>query len=449
MSASIEGTDYTSHSTYHETCARIAETIRRMERLGTVKTYNGNPKPDPSRNAFDALESDEEEGEQEAKEDGETQEGGDMEDDSDDHGEFTTVVRKRKKESNTIGPHRVYTEEECQGFSDMFNLWFKGLTGKDLGFIITPSSQPYVSAFEACMLRDHLLATLFDTRPTWVDPMGGSGGDTCAALFNLYPKAVYICEYVYTQDDGVKTKEFLAMENNLDNMCKIFDVLNVKKNPEAPVVHKINKKCEDFLRELDPDVHIDILYLDPNWYKGGPLQETERSPKEMVTYLKYHVLRPIEGRKHPPKCIVFKTRWLSQVLWPFMKILTPDYHPLYSIEATPFRQHIDEKKFNEEGEIRGRFHWVIIVHNELKTLHWGKSEVYKDLFINRKDVFIDEADVISPQIPAYAGLIPYPKRSKRTSGQGLIHLRPPQRAPIQERGKGKGSGQHVKRRVHA
>lgn len=426
---------HTDHGTYQQTCARIAETIRRMEQLGAVKTFNGNPKPDPRRNMFAELDSDDDErNEQESKRgrsDAEDEEGRESHEDDT---EFTTVVRKRKQDSNTIGPHRVYTEEECRVFSALYNLWFKCLTGKDLGFIITPSSQPYVSAFESCMLRDHVLATLFDARPVWVDPMGGSGGDTAAALFNLYPRAVFICEYVYTDDSGVRSREFQALGNNINNMRDCFDVLNPKKNPEAPIVHMSDKKCEDFLRELDPDLHIDILYLDPNWYKGGPLQETERSPSEMVSYLKHHVIRPLEGRKNPPKCIVFKTRWLSQVLWPFMKLLTPDYHPMYSIEVTPFRQKVDEKKFEDEGEVRGRFHWVIIVHNELKTLHYKKSEVYKDLFMDRKEVFIEKTDLISPTMPAYAGFIPFPKRSRRTSGEGLIHIKPPPRVPRQTTG---------------
>lgn len=404
-----------------------------------VQPLSGKRGKDPTQNSFRALDSDEDEDETQEQEDEEKVQEQEASDEDEDHGGFTEVVRKRKGASNTIGPHRIYSEEECREFSEMYNLWFKALTGKDLGFIITPSSQPYVSSFEACMLRDHVLSTLFDSRPNWIDPFGGSGGDTCAALFNLHPEKVFICEYMYTEDTGVKTREFQAMEHNINNMCREFDVLNDARNPSAPQVFMVNKKCEDFLRELDPEILIDILYLDPNWFKGGPLQETERSPKEMVTYLNYHVIKPLSGRKNQPKCIVFKTRWLSQVLWPFMKILTPDYHPLYSIEATPFRQKIDEKKFKEEGEVRGRFHWVVIVHNELKTLHWAKSEVYKDLFINRKDVFIEEADLIQPRIPAYAGIVPLPKKSKRTSGEGLIHLRPPKRQPTQ-----KGRGGHTR-----
>ena len=424
MDTSVKGgPGFADHVPFHVACARIDDTIRRMERLG-VKTFNGNPKPKSDKNRFSVLDS---ESDSPIQEEGADKIEQDAFDDDEDHGEFTPVVRKRKNDSNTIGPHRVYTREECQVFSGLYNLWFKCLTGKDIGFVITPSSQPYVSAFEACMLLHHVLATLFDQRPNWVDPFGGSGGDTCAALFNLFPRHVFISEYDFSRGEGSKSEEFLAMENNINGMRRAFDILNPDVNPEAPSVHTYNQKSEDFLRELDPDLHIDILYLDPNWYKGGPLQETERSPKEMVSYLKYHIMRPLEGRKHPPKCIVLKTRWLSQVLWPFMKILTPDYHPMYSIEATPFREKIDEQKFKEEGEIRGRFHWAVIVHNELKTLHWAKSDVYQDLFLKRKDVFIEESDLISPRIPAYTGLIPYPKRSKRTSGEGLIHIHPPKR----------------------
>lgn len=413
---------------FHESCARIEKVSQRLEAMGVhdyspflgVKTFNGNTKADPRRNGFGDLESDEE-----------RQSGSDEDKtgaDDGDHGGFTEVVRKRRSETSHIGQHRLYTVEDCKVFSELYNLYFKCITGKDLDFIITPASQPFVSTFEACFELHHLLATLFNKRPTWVDPFGGSGGDACAALFCLYPWEVYIGEYMYTTDAEEQTAQFVDMKHNIGNMQQLFDSLN-PENPDAPKVHMMNSPSDEFLRTLSSmGVSIDILYLDPNWYKGGPGQETERSPKEMMTYLNFHVIKPLKESGKMPKCIVFKTRWLSQVLWPFMKLLTPDYHPMYSIEATPFRTKIDEKKFQDEGEVRGRFHWVVIVHNELRTVHWHKSDVYTSLFTNREDVYIEKKDLMEPQIPAYAGIIPYPKRSERTSGPGLVHIHPPARS---------------------
>jgi len=422
---------------FRKTCARIDSTMQQLqdmgidgetEGLGMVKTFNGNPKPDPSRNRFAGIhsEGEDDDDEQEQPTRDEVNDSGSGEDDED-HGEFTEVVRKRRSENSTIGKHRVYTEDECKYFSFLYNLWFKCYTGKDLNFIITPESQPFISAFEACLELFHVLSSRFHQRPNWVDPFGGSGGDTCAALFSLYPKAVYVGEYVHTPDSDTQTKQFSVMEHNIGNMRKLFPLLDPEKNPNAPEVHMANETSETFLRKLPLDVPIDILYLDPNWYKGGPLQETERSPKEMMTYLNYHVIKPIKERGVWPKCIVFKTRWLSQVLWPFMKLLTPDYHPYYSIEATPFRTKIDEKKFQEEGEVRGRFHWVVIIHDSLRTIHWKRSEVYTSLFLKNEDVFIEEADLIEPRVPAYADNVLFPKKSIRKSGPGLLHIRPPPR----------------------
>jgi hypothetical protein len=415
---------------FRATCSRINAIADELRELGVfgaggqlgVKTFAAKKKPNPSKNSFDAIQSEEDEDQDEASADEMAEEESD-----DGHGEFTEVVRKRRSETSHIGQHRVYSKEECETFSVLYNLWFKCYTGKDLNFVITPESQPFISAFEACNELCHVVASLFDRRPVWVDPFGGSGGDTCAALFNMYPEAVHIGEYIYTKEEEVQTKQFSNMEHNIRNMCRLFPALNPEQNPSAPKVYMENKTSEVFIRELDQSVLIDILYLDPNWYKGGPLGETERSPMEMMTYLNHHVIKPLKERGAWPKCIVFKTRWLSQVLWPFMKLLTPDYHPVYSIEATPFRTKVDEKKFKEEGEVRGRFHWVVIAHNELKTIAWTKSDVYDSLFVKREDVYIEECDLVGPHLPAYADNVLFPKRSKRTSGPGLLHIHPPVR----------------------
>lgn len=415
-------------ATFCTACACVDDTMRKMQTLG-VKTYNGNPKRDPRLNPFSTLKSDDEDDDEDVRkrEDDERGADDDIVDYEEKHGKFEEVVRRRKTETSHIGAHRIYSKEECAIFSEMYNLWFKCYTGKDLDFVISPASQPFVSAFEACMVRDYLLATLFDERPTWVDPFGGSGSDSAAALFNLYPKAVYMTEYTHGSKPGDKVEDFGDMKRNIDKMCMLFDELNPAKNPAAPKVHMFNKESEHFLRDLPLDIIIDILYIDPNWYMGGPLGETERSPQQMMTYLNYHVIKPLKERGTLPKCIVFKTRWLTDVLIHFVKLLTDDYHPMYSIEATPYRTKIDEKKFEEEGEVRGRFHWAVIVHNELKTVHWKKSDVYTKLFTDREDVYIDEEDLIRPRRPAYAGFMPFPKQSSRTSGGGLIHVHPPQR----------------------
>jgi hypothetical protein len=398
-------------------CSQIDEVITKMGFLGTHSTPRRKPTLDPDehsfnttltpdKNRYEAIQSSEED-----------------EDDG-----FTTVTRKRATETSKIGTHRIYTEEECKEFSKLYNDWFQCYTGKFPGFIITPESQPYISSFEACLELHHALITLFDERPSWVDPFGGSGLDTCAAMFGMNLRSVHVSEFYHTHDKEEAVTQYVTMEENIHRLLQDFPQLDSTKNTSATKVFMYNKKSEDFLRHLPINLKIDILYLDPNWYKGGPQNETERSPAEMVNYLRYHVIKPLKETNRLPKCIVLKTRWLSEVLWPFIKVLTPDYHPRYSIEATPFRTRIDENSFLNEGEVRGRFHWAVIIHDELKTIHWHKSQVYKDIFIHRKDVYIDEADLIGPGIPLYSGRTRYPQPSSKTEpGPGVIHVRPPPR----------------------
>lgn len=337
------------------------------------------------------------------------------EEDDAEGGEWEQVVRKPK--GLPVLKH-AYSQKQCRMFSAMYNAYFKVLTGKDLNFVITPSSQPFVSAFEACIERDQLLATLFNERPVIVDPMGGSGSDTISMLFNLYPKLIITCEWVYIDDKEDTTgrdAEYNTLKRNIENMRRLFPEF---QDADAPEIRNENMDCKIFLEGLDLHFNIDILYLDPNWANGW--SKSERTPTEMISYLKESVFDPLNKRKIEPKCIIFKTRWGHENLRALMKELSPNYHPMYSIEATPFREKVDEVKFEETGEVHGRFHWVVIVHNELKTIHWKRSQVYMDLLRNGKDVTVAKADFIRPHIPLYSNNIRIPRKRERSDNAETI-----------------------------
>lgn len=413
-----------SDGKWERTCSRLKRQMSELHGLG------GKVKPHPgSHNRFAGFQSDPED---EAVSDAEHATPAARErEDSDpleaDGDGFETVQRKKKSDTETISLWRTYTEKECQVFSDMYNAYFMALTGEHLGFIITPSSQPYVSVFEACMERDFLLSTLFNKRPVIIDPMGGCGSDSCAMLFNLYPKSLWVCEYILTTNERRQATEYSILEKNMKAMVKSFKLLDPEQTPGAPELHTRNMDCREFLLGLEVGFHVDILYLDPNWVKGGADNEVERTPEEMVDYIREFVIEPLTARQIFPKCIVYKTRYLTEMLWPVMKVLSPDYHPMYSIEAQPFRTAVDEAQFKTTGAVKGRFHWAVIVHNELRTEHWHKSQVYKDLLFNGKDVLIAKEDLIGPNQPMYTKRYRKPVEADRADGRDTILVRAPKR----------------------
>lgn len=312
---------------------------------------------------------------------------------------FSTIVREGKVKRKVI----PRTREECERFSALFNNYVMAVYGKRINFIITPSSQPYVSALEACMERDHVLVTLFEKRPKIVDVYGGSGSDAFALLLNTYPRLYIACDHC-TPGNETQEEEWTALRHNLDEVRLAFKELQPYSDgvkTDAPIVETIMKDAKEFLMELPMESSIDILYLDPSWNIGNN-SKYELDPRGLVAYLDHNVIVPLKERNIQPKCIVFKTRWASTILMPFMNLLNTDYHSMYSIEATPFREYVDEERFKKTGEIEGRFHWIIIVHNELKNIVWQKSKLFMDVVRRGARVIIRKKDLLHPYIPEYA-----------------------------------------------
>ena len=426
-----------SDSEYNASCAKIEMAMSRLDEmeLGSPRAKKTNHNP------YDALtvEGDSEGSEEEKASSGsgesEEEDSDYREEDGGDGGGFTVVKRH-----GLLVNQRMYSERMCRFFSDCFNAYFKIMTGKDLHFVITPASQPFVSAFESCIARDHLLSTLFCERPVYCDPMCGSGSDACSALFNLFPDKVMLCEFVQDHYGEVIRNGYTIMEQNVNNMRLLFEELH---GAGAPAVTYKNMNCIDFILAMEEHAKIDIMNLDPNWSEYGA--KYERTPEEMAEHLKVHIFDPLKARKITPKCFVFKTRWGADTLLPYIRSINKGYYAMYSVEATPFRDRVKVKTFSKTKEARGVFHWVIFVHNELENMAWSRSQVYTDVFIEGKDVKVLRSDEMVPLKPVYASNPRFPKKREIEPGDDffVVHV-PKLRKKTRPEDRGEKRPEHTK-----
>jgi hypothetical protein len=385
--------DSSDDEEYHATCARIQQTLAGLE-----------GKRDRHGNRFDALRD------------------GSSEDE--DEGGWKTVEKpkgKRKsaeEETRIKVVRRIISKEECKYRSELFEAYLQALTGKEVPVVITSDSAPFVSQFEACMARDRLLAPLFDRRPTIVDPMCGSGLDACAFLFDLFPEAIYINDSKVTYEAKVMKRSYGVMELNVNNMRGAFDVLiNDSRHVKAPYVDFASLPCADYIRTLSRGMLVHILYLDPPWALPGA--DYEMTAEELAGYLDDNVFRPLAEMEIVPRCIVFKTRWDAGFTHHVMEKLNAgkkrvEYHAEYSVQATPYRpeppkEHdTDDTKKEPWKEVKGTFHWAVIVHSELKEVAWHRTQAYNRLFKEHKDVIVLKKNLIDPNIPLYASQLKEP-----------------------------------------
>lgn len=356
-----------------------------------------------------------------------------LEDTDPDEEGWSTKVRQ-----STIKVKReVATEEQCSEFSAMYNRYFKAVFGQDIDFIITPLSQPYVSVLEACMERDRVLRPLFNERPVILDAMGGCGSDAVAMLLGLYPRKYILCDH-YDVGSDRQEREWNTVNHNLKRLRNAFDELRPPPEGEkndAPEVITVMMDCQKYIMQMPTKTKVDLLYLDPNW-SISVKSNYELTPEGLIQYLNTKVIAPLKARDIQPQCIVFKTRWASTILEPFMRLLTTDYHCTSSVEATPFRNSVDEAQNSSVGEVRGRFHWMVIVHDALKQIVWRKTQIYMDTYRRHRDVRVNKSDQLRPQIPLYASRVIFPsEQTQEIEGETVLvkatqrSQKPPRRAP--------------------
>ena len=339
--------------------------------------------------------------------------------DSGENGEGNWEEVTYEKHSSVKAVTSLRSREYCDYVSKLYDVYFKGSTGKNLNPVITPESQPYVSMFEACMKLHSLLAALFDERPVAVDPFGGSGLDMAAMIFNLFPKEVFINDSTWIYDKRVLAHDGGVIANNLKHMVALFSELSEGVDGQLPPkIHPPQKMdAHDFIMQMEVGMVIHILYLDPCWSLPG--EKYEMSAREMANYLKANVFIPLQMRRITPRCIVLKTRWGVDHLEEVKQVLGSEYSADYCLEATPFRDIVEQEGGGILKEAKGRYRWAVFVHHSLKSVVWHQSKAYRRIFRESKaamasgkkkrELRVWKRNFIRPNIPLYAERIKPPE----------------------------------------
>ena len=325
-----------------------------------------------------------------------------------------------EKHTNIEAVSNLKSRAFCDYLSKVYDVYFKGATGKTLNAVITPQSQPYVSVFEACMMLHRLLVGLFDENPVIADPFGGSGLDMAAMIFNLYPKEVFVNDSTWVYDERLLKRDGGVIATNINHMVTLFRELSegVDGRP-PPVIHPPTmKEAHDFIMDLETEMVLHILYLDPCWSLPG--EKYEMSSTAMAKYLNSEIFSQLKARNITPRCIVLKTRWGVDHLEDIKKILGKDYSADYCLEATPFRDMVVKPGGGILKEEKGRFRWAVFVHHTLKTVAWHHSAAYDKILRDSKAIVKDrdnsdyairvyKRNFIRPNIPLYSERIKPPE----------------------------------------
>lgn len=325
-----------------------------------------------------------------------------------------------------IRKHTLISEQQARMFSEKYNAYFYGLTGKRISFIITPTAQPYISMLEMCRHRDQILMTLFDKRPVVWDLMGGSGGDSFGFLLDLDVERLIIVE----KGTGTKeeiSRESKALEHNIQAFCSCFEEYANALRPSREGLNDARVQihhttAKDFIEQANPSkepMSIDMAFLDPSWDKaydadeqpqGGqqPNDEYEISPTELFGYLDRHIWQPLRRNRITVDIFVIKTRWEWSRVQQELERINSEYMALYSIQCIQFAEYLDTTKVGKYGEIRGQYHYMILKHKHYQVKQDNRSKWYFDLTRKGKRIYVDERTTVKPFKPRYADHLRYP-----------------------------------------
>ena len=337
-------------------------------------------------------------------------------------------VEKRPYNTNgspIIRKHTLISEEQAKLFSEKYNTYFYGLTGKKINFIITPTAQPYISMLEMCRRRDQILMTLFDKPPIVWDLMGGSGADSYGFLLDLDVHSLVIVERGTGTKDEI-SREAKALEHNIKAFCECFKEFADAFKPSHPgakdarvQVHHMNAK--DFIEQANPSkepMAIDMAFLDPSWDKAYDTDELpagahadgeyEISPSELFGYLDRHIWQPLRKNRITVDIFVIKTRWEWSRVQQELEKINSEYIALYSIQCVQFAQYLNMKNVGKYGEIKGQYHYMILKHKKYQVKLDNRSKWYFDLIRRGKRIYVDERTIVKPFKPRYADHLAHP-----------------------------------------
>ena len=324
-----------------------------------------------------------------------------------------------------IRKHTLISEQQARMFSEKYNAYFYGLTGKRISFIITPTAQPYISMLEMCRHRDQILMTLFDKPPVVWDLLGGSGGDSFGFLLDLDVERLIIVE------KGTGTKEEISRESkalvhNIQAFCACFEEYANALRPSREGLNDARVQihhttAKNFIEQANPSkepLSIDMAFLDPSWDKaydadeqpqgGQQPSEYEISPTELFGYLDRHIWQPLRRNRITVDIFVIKTRWEWSRVQQELERINSEYLTLYSIQCIQFAEYLDTTQVGQYGEIRGQYHYMILKHKEYQVKQDTRSQWYFDLIRKGKRIYVDERTTVKPFKPRYSDHLRYP-----------------------------------------
>ena len=331
------------------------------------------------------------------------------------------IVGKMRKQA-TI-PHEI-SPVWCKYESDLWNLYFETLTGKKIGFQLTPKSFPYFSPLECRRNLDVLLQTLFSKRPIVLDLTCGSGSDSIAFLMHLDPEQIFCVD---DMDEAAFEVTIDNMQNYVNAFPETYGRMKIMKSGEGverwkqrismhrQQASEFLKRFATYLQTLPDWQNKEILgYFDPAWdarYLPGLSQEEydqvlretgdnveyEVSPKILFNYIQKHILEPMLAKEIQFSVFCIKVRWeMTPAKMQEYLNLNPavDQHfvVLYSVQALPFvkSSQVEQKngvqsiidkdgsrKRHDHGAVKGQFHWIIMKNTKYTYAQDVRSWWYK------------------------------------------------------------------------
>lgn len=330
----------------------------------------------------------------------------------------------KKNPGNRLIPKREdYRIEDVERFTTIFKNVHYGMTGRKLkGFKLTPATHKYVTMMVHGRKRDQILATLFDSRPTCWDLYSGSGADAISFMEDLNPQEVVCCNksvpegVTYGPAFEQSEKEFEVLKNNINSFWEAYPELRgdpannwLRKDGQTQTKVKLkHMHAHTYIRSCAEGTEVDMIYLDPSW--DDELKDErkfEMQPKELFDNLEENIWGPIREKKIKVGVYVIKTRWNWLRVQEYLPKVNSEYLAMYSVRAQPFRTKLDE--FGKFGEVKGLYHFMILVHRQYKTVNAPNGQLYWDIVRNGIPVWVKRDTVIKIHKPEYSNQLSTPE----------------------------------------
>jgi hypothetical protein len=338
-------------------------------------------------------------------------------------------THKRNPGNRLIPKRSEYNPEDVERFTESYKKYHYGMTGRWLsGFKLTPATHKYVTMMPHARRRNQILATLFDSRPKFWDLFGGSGADAISAMMDLDPEEIVCCNksvpesVVNGPEYEQSLQEMAVLNGNIASFLKAYPELRGDRgDPTNGGIRQDGQpatrvKCKHthahtFIYSCPEGTEVDVVYLDPSWddeQKPGSKDERkyEMQPKELFDHLEENIWGPIRSRKIKVGVYVIKTRWNWLKVQEYLPQVNNDYIAMYSVRAQPFRTRLDE--FGQYGEVKGVYHFMILVHKQYKTVNAPNGQLYWDIVRNGVPVYVKRDTVIKVHKPEYSNQLSTP-----------------------------------------